>query len=182
MLGRAAAARLYDFDVATVFVHRPSTFTGDPNTIPRPRNAELSPFWKIESVTHSIESVTHSPLRGRSNTSRLLGPTRGCRTESHCASQAPFPKAAVARAFKAVNEAGRQYEVQGGDLVARPPWNCSIGLESRHHELQTPAALLLFSYRVYMYTCSPPSLLSTSLLHYHLYHLLRWTRLAVKVT
>ena len=34
----------------------------------------------------STQSVAHSPLRGRSNTSRLLGPTPSCRTESHCAS------------------------------------------------------------------------------------------------
>ena len=34
----------------------------------------------------STQSVARSPLRGRLNTSCLLGPTRGCRTESHCAS------------------------------------------------------------------------------------------------
>jgi hypothetical protein len=34
----------------------------------------------------STQSVARSPLRGRSNTSRLPGPTPSCRTESHCAS------------------------------------------------------------------------------------------------
>ena len=46
MLGRAGA-RLYDFVVAIGFAHQACTSPRDPNSIPRPRNAELLPFWQL---------------------------------------------------------------------------------------------------------------------------------------
>ena len=92
---RRAGARCHDLVVATVFAHPACTSPRDPNSIPRPRNAELLPFWQLGQlplvpakldVCRPRASPARSPLRGRSNTSRLLWPTRGCRTESHCAS------------------------------------------------------------------------------------------------
>ena len=44
---RRAGARSHDFVVAIAFVYPPCTSPGDPQSIPRPRNAELSPFWQI---------------------------------------------------------------------------------------------------------------------------------------
>ena len=44
---RRAGARSHDFVVAIAFAHPPSTSPRDPNSIPRPRNADLSPLWKI---------------------------------------------------------------------------------------------------------------------------------------
>ena len=44
---RRAGARSYDFVVAIGFAHPACTSPRDPNSIPRPRNAELSPFWQI---------------------------------------------------------------------------------------------------------------------------------------
>ena len=44
---RRAGARSHDFVVAVAFVHPSCTSPRDPNSIPRPHNAELSPFWKI---------------------------------------------------------------------------------------------------------------------------------------
>jgi hypothetical protein len=38
------------------------------------------------------------------------------------------------------------------------PCNCSIGHESRHRELRTPAAMLLLSYKTYIYTNPSPPL------------------------
>ena len=42
-----AGARSHDFVVAIAFVHPPSSSPRDPSSIPRPGNAELSPFWQI---------------------------------------------------------------------------------------------------------------------------------------
>ena len=44
---RRADARSHDFVVAIGFAHPPSSSPRDPNSILRPRNAELSPFWQL---------------------------------------------------------------------------------------------------------------------------------------
>ena len=44
---RRAGARSHDFVVAIGFAHPVCTSPRDLNSIPRPRNAELSPFWQI---------------------------------------------------------------------------------------------------------------------------------------
>ena len=44
---RRAGARSHDFVVAIGFAHPACTSPRDPNSIPRPRNAELSPFWQL---------------------------------------------------------------------------------------------------------------------------------------
>ena len=44
---RRAGARFHDFVVAIGFAHPACTSLRDPNSIPRPRNAELSPFWQL---------------------------------------------------------------------------------------------------------------------------------------
>ena len=44
---RRAGARSHDFVVAIGFAHPACTSPRDRNSIPRPRNAELSPFWQL---------------------------------------------------------------------------------------------------------------------------------------
>ena len=44
---RRAGARSHDFVVAIGFAHPVCTSPRDPNSIPRPRNAESSPFWQL---------------------------------------------------------------------------------------------------------------------------------------
>jgi hypothetical protein len=44
---RRAGALFHDFVVAIGFAHPPSSSPRDPKSIPRPRNAELSPFWQL---------------------------------------------------------------------------------------------------------------------------------------
>ena len=43
-------ARSHDFVVAIGFAHPPSSSPRDPKSIPRPRNAELSPLWQIGPI------------------------------------------------------------------------------------------------------------------------------------
>jgi hypothetical protein len=89
---RRAGARSHDFVVAIGFAHPACTSPRDRNSIPRPRRVIAvlaigsTPPRACKTRCLSTQSVARSPLRGRSNTSRLPGPTPSCRTESHCAS------------------------------------------------------------------------------------------------
>ena len=51
---RRAGARSHDFVVAIGFAHPPSSSPRDPNSIRRPRNAELSPLWQIGQLPSSL--------------------------------------------------------------------------------------------------------------------------------
>ena len=124
---RRAGARSYDFVVAIGFAHPACTSPRDPNSIPRPRNAELSPFWQLGQLP--LVPAKLNVCRPRASPARRCA-VLGCAgvpglqpgaeqlTQTHCASRTPSLTAAVACASRGVKAVGRRCEVQSSELVA----------------------------------------------------------------